>query len=127
MIQVGDMVGFEFRGEKHLAIITEDLGKGYPYGRFTGLVVGSDGDLIPLSEDEITLLSSRLQVDQWERHGTIKKIMDRRSKNDRTLYIRLCLGNKGDEWNDDRCECEPKEYGHIISSGLRWFVVMLVM
>ena len=46
-----------------------------------------------------------------------------RSKNDRTLYIRLSLGNKGDEWNDDRCECEPKEYGHIISSGLRLFDV----
>jgi len=77
MIQIGDMVGFEFQGEKHLAIITEDLGKGYPYGRFTGLVVGSDGDLIPLSEDEITLLSSRIQVDQWERQGTIKKIMNK--------------------------------------------------
>ena len=85
MIQIGDMVGFEFQGEQHLAIITEDLGKGYPYGRFTGLLVGSDGDLIPLSEDEITLLSSRIQVDQWERHGTIKKIMDKRSKNDRTI------------------------------------------
>ena len=85
MIQVGDMVGFEFRGEKHLAIITEDLGKGYPYGRFTGLIVGSDGDLIPLSEEESTLLSSRIQVDQWERHGTIKKIMNKRSKNDRTI------------------------------------------
>ena len=32
MIKVGDMVGFEFKGEHHLAIITEDLGKGYPYG-----------------------------------------------------------------------------------------------
>ena len=82
MIQIGDMVGFEFQGVKHLAIITEDLGKGYPYGRFTGLLVGSDGDLIPLSEDEITLLSSRIQVDQWERQGTIKKIMNKHKQQD---------------------------------------------
>ena len=32
MIKVGDMVGFEYRNEHHLAIITEDLGEGYPLG-----------------------------------------------------------------------------------------------
>ena len=78
MIQIGDMVAFEFRGEKHLAIITEDLGKEYRYGRFTGLLVGSDGDLIPLNEDEITLLSSKSQVDQWERKKNLKKMLDKR-------------------------------------------------
>lgn len=80
MIKVGDMVAFEFRGEKHLAIITEDLGRGYPYGRFTGLLVGSDGDLVPLSEDEITLLSSKSQVDGWERRKNLKKILDKKTQ-----------------------------------------------
>ena len=77
MIQVGDMVGFEFKGEHHLAIITEDLGRGYPYGRYTGLLVGSDGDLIPLSKDEITVLSTKSQLEQWERKKNLKKILDK--------------------------------------------------
>ena len=77
MIQVGDMVGFEFRGEVHLAIITEDLGKGYPYGRFTGLVLGTNGDLVPLSAEEITVLSTERQVQQWEKKKNLKKILDK--------------------------------------------------
>jgi hypothetical protein len=77
MIQVGDMVGFEFRGEVHLAIITEDLGKGYPYGRFTGLVLGSNGDLVPLSPEEITVLSTERQVQQWEKKKKLKKLLDK--------------------------------------------------
>ena len=79
MIQVGDMVGFEFRGEKHLAIILEDLGKDYPYGRYTGLLIGSDGDYIPLSDEEVTLLSTESQVVQWERRNNLKKILDKKS------------------------------------------------
>ena len=80
MIKVGDMVGFEFRGEKHLAIILEDLGKAYPYGRYTGLLIGSDGDYIPLSDEEVTLLSTESQVVQWERRNNLKKILDKKSK-----------------------------------------------
>ena len=77
MIKVGDMVGFEFKGEHHLAIITEDLGKGYPYGRFTGLLVGGDGDLLPLSPEEITVLATPSQVEQWERKKKLRKILDK--------------------------------------------------
>lgn len=77
MIKVGDMVGFEFKGEHHLAIITEDLGKGYRYGRFTGLLVGGDGDLIPLNPEEITVLRTPSQVEQWERKKNLKKILDK--------------------------------------------------
>ena len=80
MIKVGDMVGFEFRGEKHLAIILEDLRKDYPYGRYTGLLIGSDGDYIPLSDEEVTLLSTESQVVQWERRNNLKKILDKKSK-----------------------------------------------
>ena len=80
MIKVGDMVGFEFRGEKHLAIILEDLGKDYPYGSYTGLLIGSDGDYIPLSDEEVTLLSTESQVVQWERRNNLKKILDKKSK-----------------------------------------------
>jgi len=77
MINIGDMVGFEFRGEIHLAIITEDLGKGYRYGRYTGLVLGTNGDLVPLNPDEITVLTSEKQVEQWERKKNLKKILDK--------------------------------------------------
>ena len=77
MIQVGDMVGFEFKGEPHLAIITEDLGKGYRYGRFTGLLVGSDGDLIPLNPEEITVLANKSQLEGWEKKKNLKKILDK--------------------------------------------------
>jgi hypothetical protein len=77
MINIGDMVGFEFRGEIQLAIITEDLGKGYRYGRFTGLVLGTDGDLVPLNPEEITVLSTEKQVEQWERKKNLKKILDK--------------------------------------------------
>ena len=77
MIKVGDMVGFEFKGEVHLAIITEDLGKGYPYGRFTGLVLGTNGDLVPLSPEEITVLSTERQVQQWEKKKKLKKLLDK--------------------------------------------------
>ena len=77
MIQVGDMVGFEFRGESRLAIITEDLGKGYRYGRFTGLVIGSNGDLVPLNPEEITVLSNETQLEQWERKKKLEKLLDK--------------------------------------------------
>ena len=77
MINIGDMVGFEFRGEIQLAIVTEDLGKGYRYGRFTGLVLGTDGDLVPLNPEEITVLSTEKQVEQWERKKNLKKILDK--------------------------------------------------
>lgn len=77
MIQIGDMVGFESRGEIHLAIITEDLGKGYRYGRFTGLVLGTDGDLVPLNPEEITVLTSERQVEQWEKKKKLKKLLDK--------------------------------------------------
>jgi len=77
MIKIGDMVGFEFRGEVHLAIITEDLGKGYPYGRFTGLVLGTNGDLVPLNPEEITVLSTERQVQQWEKKQKLKKLLDK--------------------------------------------------
>ena len=77
MIKVGDMVGFEFKGESHLAIITEDLGKGYPYGRYTGLLIGSDGDLIPLNHEEVTVLANKNQLEQWERKKNLKKILDK--------------------------------------------------
>ena len=78
MIRVGDMVGFEFQGEHHLAIIIEDLGRGYPYGRYTAVVVGGDGDHIPLSQDEVTLLSTKSQLKQWERKKNLKNLLDRR-------------------------------------------------
>ena len=76
MIKVGDMVAFDFKGESHLAIITEDLGMGYAYGRYTGLIVGSDGDLVPLNADEITVLATPSQVDQWERKK-LRKLLDK--------------------------------------------------
>ena len=74
MIKVGDMVGFEFKGEHLLAIITEDLGKGYPYGRYTGLLIGSDGDLIPLNHEEVTVLANKSQLEQWERKKKLEKV-----------------------------------------------------
>lgn len=80
MIKKGDMVGFKFRGDYHLAIIMEDLGRDYPYGRYTGLLIGSDGDYIPLSDDEITLLSTKSQVDQWEKQKKLQKILDKIKK-----------------------------------------------
>lgn len=81
MIRIGDMVGFEFNGEQHLAIIVDDWGKGYRYGRFTGLVIGSDGEYIPLNPDEITLLSNKQQLEQWERKKKLKKILDKSKQN----------------------------------------------
>jgi len=77
MINIGDMVGFEFQGEYHLAIIIDDLGRGYPYGRYTGALVGGNGDYVPLSPEEITLLSSKNQIEQWERKKKLKKILDK--------------------------------------------------
>ena len=77
MIKVGDMVGFEYRNEHHLAIITEDLGEGYPYGRYTGLLVGSDGDLIPLNAEDVTVLANRTQLASWERKKKLRKILDK--------------------------------------------------
>ena len=77
MIKVGDMVGFEFKGEAHLAIITEDLGKGYRYGRYTGLLVGSDGDLIPLNPEDVTVLANKFQLEGWEKKKKLRKILDK--------------------------------------------------
>jgi len=77
MIKVGDMVGFEYRNEHHLAIIIEDLGAGYPYGRFTGLLVGSDGDLIPLNAEDVTVLANRFQLEGWEKKKKLRKILDK--------------------------------------------------
>ena len=77
MIRIGDMVAFEFNGEQHLAIIIDDWGKGYAYGRFTGLVVGSDGEYIPLNPEEVTVLSNKQQLEQRERKKKLKKILDK--------------------------------------------------
>ena len=77
MIKKGDMGGFKFKGDYHLAIVIDDLGQGYPYGRYTGLLIGSDGDYIPLNETEITLLSTKSQVDQWERQKKLQKLLDK--------------------------------------------------
>ena len=77
VIKVGDMVGFVFRGNHRLAIITEDLGKDWNYGRFTGLLIGGDGDLVPLNPEEITVLSTPSQVDGWEKKKNLQKILDK--------------------------------------------------
>ena len=77
MIKVGDMVGFVHRNEHHLAIITEDLGEGYPYGRYTGLIVGSDGDLIPLNAEDLTVLANRFQLEGWEKKKKLRKLLDK--------------------------------------------------
>ena len=77
MIKVGDMVGFEYRGKHHLAIITEDLGADWNYGRYTGLLVGGDGDLVPLDPNEVTVLRTPSQLEQWERQQKLKKILDK--------------------------------------------------
>ena len=74
------MVGFEFRGEVQLAIITEDLGKGIRYGRFTGLVLGTNGDLVPLNPEELTVLTTEKQVEQWEKKKNLKKLLDRKKQ-----------------------------------------------
>jgi len=81
MIRIGDMVGFYFEptGEWRLAIILDDLGVGWRYGRFTGLLVGGEGDYIPLNPEECTLLSTRTQVEAWERKNNLKKILDKHS------------------------------------------------
>ena len=78
MIKVGDMVGFKFKGDYHLAIVIDDLGKDYPYGRYTGLLIGSDGDYVPLNEEELKVLETEQQVDQWERQKKVAKLMKRR-------------------------------------------------
>ena len=78
MIKKGDMVGFEFQGEQHLAIVIDDLGSGYPYGRYTAVLVGGNGDHIPLSKDEVTLLSTKSQLKQWERKKNLKNLLDKR-------------------------------------------------
>ena len=77
MIKVGDMVGFKYRGEYHLAIITEDLGADWNYGRYTGLVLGTDGDLMPLDPPMLTVLRTPSQVDQWEKRKNLKKLLDK--------------------------------------------------
>jgi hypothetical protein len=83
MIKVGDMVGFKFKDDYHLAIVIDDLGQGYPYGRYTGLLVGGDGDYVLLHEDEqIVRLETQAQVDQWERQKQVEKLM-RRTQNER--------------------------------------------
>ena len=41
------------------------------------LLIGSDGDYIPLNETEITLLSTKSQVDQWERQKKLQKLLDK--------------------------------------------------
>ena len=46
-------------------------------GRYTGLLIGSDGDLIPLNHDEITVLANKTQLEQWERKKNLKKILDK--------------------------------------------------
>ena len=77
MIKVGDMVGFKYRGEYHLAIITEDLGHDWRYGRYTGLVLGTDGDLIPLDEPMLTVLRTPSQLEQWAKVKNLRKIIDK--------------------------------------------------
>jgi hypothetical protein len=81
MIKIGDMVGFEFKGDYHLAIVIDDLGQDYPYGRYTGLLIGSDGDYVPLNEEELKVLETEQQVDQWERQKKVAELM-KRGKND---------------------------------------------
>jgi len=81
MIQVGDMVAFEFNGEQHLAIIVDDWGKGYAYGRYTGVLVGGNGDYVPLNPEEITVLSNKQQLEQWERKKKLKKLLDKSKQN----------------------------------------------
>jgi hypothetical protein len=78
--QKGDMVGFKMKGDYHLAIVIDDLGQGYPYGRYTGLLIGSDGDYIPLNETEITLLNTKTQVDGWERQKKLQKLLDKKKQ-----------------------------------------------
>ena len=77
MIKVGDMEVFEFNGEQHLAIIVDDWGKGYPYGRYTGVLVGGNGDYIPLNPEEVTVLSTKQRLDGWERKKKLKNILDK--------------------------------------------------
>jgi hypothetical protein len=77
MIKIGDMVGFEFNGEQHLAIIVDDWGAGYPYGRYTGVLVGGNGDHIPLNPEEVTVLSNKQHLEQWERKKNLKKLLDK--------------------------------------------------
>lgn len=84
MIKKGDMVGFKMKGDYHLAIVIDDLGQGYPYGRYTGLLIGSDGDYIPLNETELTLLSTKSQVDGWERQKKLQKLLDKKKQ---TSYL----------------------------------------
>ena len=76
MIKKGDMVGFKFKDDYHLAIVIDDLGQGYPYGRYTGLLIGSDGDYIPLNETELTLLSTKTQ----ERQKKLQKLLDKKKQ-----------------------------------------------
>ena len=85
MIQKGDMVGFKFKGDYHLAIVIDDLGQGYPYGRYTGLLIGSDGDYIPLNETELTLLNTKAQVDGWERQKKLQKLLDKKKQTSQVI------------------------------------------
>ncbi len=80
IIEKGDMVGFKMKGDYHLAIVIDDLGQGYPYGRYTGLLIGSDGDYIPLNETELTLLSTKKQVDGWVRQKNLQKLLDKKKQ-----------------------------------------------
>jgi hypothetical protein len=80
VIQKGDMVGFKMKGDYRLAIVIDDLGQGYPYGRYTGLLIGSDGDYIPLNETELTLLNTKAQVDGWERQKKLQKLLDKKKQ-----------------------------------------------
>ena len=40
-------------------------------------LIGSDGDLIPLNHEEITVLANKSQLEQWERKKNLKKILDK--------------------------------------------------
>ena len=79
--KIGDMVGFKYKEAHHLAIIIDDLGEGTPFGRYTGVLLDSSGDYVPLCQEEITVLKTPHQVEQWERRKKVFRIMKKNDKN----------------------------------------------
>ena len=38
---------------------------------------GSDGDLIPLNPEDVTVLANRFQLESWEKKKKLRKILDK--------------------------------------------------
>ena len=82
MIRIGDLVAVEGNFGDFLGIVKEHL-EGAIW-EWTVIEV-TTGEYVPCSSEEMTVINTPRQADDWERKIKLKKILDKHSKRDTLL------------------------------------------